>query len=250
MSGTASFTVKATSGTESVTQALSITIASGLTITTTSLPSGTVGTSYNAVLEATGGSGPIAWTLDSGSLSSYGLNLLSSGTIFGTPTTSGTASFTVKAASGTEIATKALSITIASAGSGLTITAHPQSQTKASGERASFSVQATGNGTLLYEWKIWDHVSRQWGDPNPSYYEGVGTDTLTIASVHERDSGDEFYCVVKDSSSSSRTSETATLTVSGGGGSGDSGGGGCDSRFFSIASALLVLFSLLVVWKR
>jgi M6 family metalloprotease-like protein len=129
------------------------------------------------------------------------------------------------------------------------ITAHPQSQTKAPGERASFSVQIKGgNGALSYEWKIWDHLSGQWGNPNPSYYGGVGTDTLTIARVQAQDNGDKFYCVVKDGSSS-ETSNTATLTVSGGG-DGDDGGGGCDSGFFSAASALLVLFSLLVVWKK
>ncbi|MDR2523843.1 MAG: putative Ig domain-containing protein [Synergistaceae bacterium] len=89
----------------------------GLTITTTTLPNGTVGTSYNAVLEATGASGPITWTLDSGSLPS-GLTLSGNGTISGTPTLSGTTNFTVKAASGTEIATKALSITIDPAGGG------------------------------------------------------------------------------------------------------------------------------------
>ncbi|MDR2522627.1 MAG: hypothetical protein LBC93_02845, partial [Synergistaceae bacterium] len=94
----------------------------GLTITTTSLPNGTVGTSYNETLTATGGSGSITWMLASGSLLSYGLNLSTNGLIFGTPTASGTAEFTVKAASGTQSVTKDLSITIASAGGGLTIT--------------------------------------------------------------------------------------------------------------------------------
>jgi hypothetical protein len=91
----------------------------GLTITTTTLPNGTVGTPYNAVLEAAGGSGSITWTLadGSGSLPS-GLTLSSSGTISGTPAASGTANFTVKAASGTVSATKALSITIDPAGGG------------------------------------------------------------------------------------------------------------------------------------
>jgi hypothetical protein len=90
----------------------------GLTITITSLRNGTVGTPYDAVLDATGASEPITWTLASGSLSSYGLYLSSGGTISGIPTASGTADFTVRAASGTESVTKALSITIDPAGGG------------------------------------------------------------------------------------------------------------------------------------
>ncbi|MDR2523483.1 MAG: Ig domain-containing protein [Synergistaceae bacterium] len=74
----------------------------GLTIATTTLPNGTVGTPYSATLKATGWSGSVTWTLESGSLPS-GLTLSpSSGTISGTPSASGTANFTVKAASGTE----------------------------------------------------------------------------------------------------------------------------------------------------
>jgi hypothetical protein len=83
----------------------------GLTIITTSLPNGAVGTPYSETLTATGGPGAITWMLDDGSLPS-GLILLENGTISGTPTLDGTADFTVRAASGTE----SISIAIASAG--------------------------------------------------------------------------------------------------------------------------------------
>ena len=65
-----------------------------LSITTTSLPSGTVGTSYSALLTATGGTSPYKWTL-SGTLPA-GLNLSNSGVISGTPTVAAKASLTFK----------------------------------------------------------------------------------------------------------------------------------------------------------
>ena len=82
------------------------------TITSTTLPNGTVGTAYNQTLAATG-TAPIAWTVDSGSLPD-GLSLAgATGIISGTPTVSGTFSFTVIAANGIlPNATQALSIEI------------------------------------------------------------------------------------------------------------------------------------------
>ena len=67
-----------------------------LEITTTSLPGGTVDVSYSQTLAATGGVTPYSWSIYSGSLPS-GLSLGSStGTISGTPTSSGTSYFTVQ----------------------------------------------------------------------------------------------------------------------------------------------------------
>lgn len=64
-------------------------------VTTASLPNGTVGTSYSATLSATGGTPPYSWIVSSGSLPS-GLTLSANGLVSGTPTTSGTSSFTVQ----------------------------------------------------------------------------------------------------------------------------------------------------------
>ena len=115
--GTSSFTVQAKdSGTpqQSVQQALSIAVYTGLTISTTSLPNGTVNSAYSATLKSVGGTGTITWSISQGSLPT-GLNLSASGAISGTPTAAGTSSFTVSASDSStppQTKTQALSITI------------------------------------------------------------------------------------------------------------------------------------------
>lgn len=70
---------------------LSIAISGGmLTITTTTAPTGTVGTAYNFQLAATGGVPPYTWAVASGSSLPAGLSLSSAGVVSGTPTAAGT----------------------------------------------------------------------------------------------------------------------------------------------------------------
>ena len=85
-------------------------------ITTTTLQGGKVGEAYSQTLAATGTT-PITWTLDSGSSLPAGLTL-SDGTISGTPTTTGTFTFTVKAANSAGDDTKKLTIVIQAASVG------------------------------------------------------------------------------------------------------------------------------------
>jgi hypothetical protein len=89
---------------------------SPLSITTSSLPADTVGIAYNQTLAATGGTTPYTWSVQTGSLPT-GLSLNSStGAITGTPSATGTSSFTAKVTDYvTASATKALSITIVAA---------------------------------------------------------------------------------------------------------------------------------------
>ena len=82
-----------------------------LAIDTGSLPAGTVGASYTASLQASGGSGSYQWSVTAGQLPP-GLSLGSSGTITGTPTTAGTFGFTASVLSGTKNAQRALSVTV------------------------------------------------------------------------------------------------------------------------------------------
>ncbi len=89
-------------------------VTSPLTITTTSLTSGTVGISYSESLAATEGTTPYSWSITSGALPS-GLSLNTSGTISGTPSLAGTYDFMVQVRDSStpqKTATKNLSIVI------------------------------------------------------------------------------------------------------------------------------------------
>jgi len=102
VAGTSSFTVRVTdTAGQTDTQALSILInpPSPPTITTTSLPGGTVGLAYDEGLQATGGTGILVWSRSGGSLPAN-LTLSSAGTISGTPTNTGTSNFTVMVTDG------------------------------------------------------------------------------------------------------------------------------------------------------
>ncbi len=98
--------------------------AAPLVVTTTSMPTGTVGVAYSATLLATGGTTPYAWSIASGSPpGGVSLNTVS-GAITGAPTNAGTFTFTARvsdAGSPQQIASNALSITISSAPTSMTI---------------------------------------------------------------------------------------------------------------------------------
>jgi hypothetical protein len=114
--GATSLTIEVTdSDDNTASQPLTLTIVSGtpLTITTTSLPDGVVGTAYSQAVTATGGVPPYTWSISSGSLPA-GLSIApSTGVISGTPTTTGLSSFTVLVQdSNSNTATANLSINI------------------------------------------------------------------------------------------------------------------------------------------
>jgi hypothetical protein len=71
---------------------LTVVVPGPISITTTSLPAGTVGATYSASLVATGGTTAYTWTTTNGTLPG-GLALAGNGIISGTPTTAGTFTF-------------------------------------------------------------------------------------------------------------------------------------------------------------
>jgi large repetitive protein len=154
--GTSSFTVQvqdSASPAATATKSLSVTVASlALSVTTTTLPRGTVGTAYSTTLAATGGTGPYTWSRTSGSLPT-GLSLsASTGAITGTPTVAGTSSFTVRvtdSASPAATATKSLSLTVALPLSVTTATLSGGTV----GTAYSATLAATG-GTGPYTWSL------------------------------------------------------------------------------------------------
>jgi hypothetical protein len=91
-------------------------------ISTTSLPQGTIGIAYSTTLQASGGVAPNNWTIDSGSLPGWATLDASTGVISGTPNATGTTSFTVRATdseSPAAMATQSLSITVTGTQNGL-----------------------------------------------------------------------------------------------------------------------------------
>ena len=156
-SATSSFTVTVTdssSPTQTTSANLSITVSPpGFSVTTTSLPSGTVGSSYSVTLAAIDGTTPYSWALTSGSLPA-GLSLSgSSGAITGTPTALGTSSFTVTAtdsSSPAKTATTNLSITVSAPPLSVTTTFLPSGIV---GVAYSATLAATG-GITPYTWAL------------------------------------------------------------------------------------------------
>lgn len=112
-----SFACGCSSGTNSAsssTPSSPVKTVTPVSFTTTSLPSGTVGTAYSQTIAAANGTTPYTFALATGTLPA-GLTLSSSGVISGTPTTSGSSTFGVQvtdSSSPSGSATASFSITV------------------------------------------------------------------------------------------------------------------------------------------
>jgi hypothetical protein len=104
-------TISATLG--AVSGSTGLTVNPGpLVIATVSLPAASIGNPYNTTLTATGGTPPYTWSITNGTLPA-GLSLAAAtGAISGTPTATGTATFTIQVSAGAQSTTKVLSITV------------------------------------------------------------------------------------------------------------------------------------------
>ena len=154
--GTSTFTVNVNdSSNPALTQSATETIvisASPLQITTSSLPSGSVGAGYSSGLTATGGTAAYTWSITAGSLPA-GLTLASNGTISGTPTTGATSTFTVSVHdSGNPVQTQSATETIVVSGTALKITS--STLPSATVGTAYSSTLAASGGTPAYTWSI------------------------------------------------------------------------------------------------
>jgi len=160
VSGTTSLTFQVTDSSstpQSQTATLSLAIVPPvLAITTSSLPSGTKGSSYSNLVQASGGTTPYAWSISSGSLPT-GLSIdPSSGLISGTPTATGTFKFTATVAdAGTpaQTASVALSIVVAAAAPQALVITTSSMPAGTNGTSYSSALQASG-GTSPYAWSI------------------------------------------------------------------------------------------------
>jgi hypothetical protein len=128
-------------------------VSTNLSITTTSLPNGQVGSAYSAQLTATGGTAPYSWAITSGALPA-GLALnASTGAITGTPTAAADPSLSFQvtdSANPARTSSAVLALTVAGVTTPLSITTAslPDGQV---GVAYSVSLAATG-GTTPYMW--------------------------------------------------------------------------------------------------
>ncbi len=179
-----------------------------LSVVTTSLPNGTVGTTYSATLSATGGTAPYAWSQSSGGDMPGGVTLGSSGRFAGTPTTPGTFGpyvFTVKDTANSTAASTSLSIMITGSPLAVTTTSLPNGVV---GSAYSITLTASG-GSSPYTW-----TETSGGDlPSgiaPVTSAGVIAGTPTTAGTYG-----PYVFTVTDSSNATAASASLTLTVSG-----------------------------------
>ena len=199
--GSYSFTVAASDSTsptpQFTTATLSLTVSTGLTISTTALPPALTTNPYSSNLSAIGGTAPYSWTITNGSLPP-GLTLASAGLITGTATNTGNYSFTcqVTDAASTTI-TKALSLRVV-APLIVTTTALPSVP---SGISYSTTLSANG-GAAPFSWNL-DSGSLP---PGLSLYSNGTISGATTATG-------SYPLVVRVTDSLSPTAQTATQAI-------------------------------------
>ena len=161
------------------------------TITTASLPNGTVNEEYSQTLAATG-SDTITWSVTSGALPA-GLSL-SGNTISGTPTATGSSTFTVTAANPYGSDSKQLSITVSDA-TAPTLTAGTATRT---GE-ATATVSFTSNEAGSYYYALVEHDATAPTVDTSGEGAACGTTEQTISLSSLTGAGaKDIYIVVKD----------------------------------------------------
>ena len=185
---------------------MTLTILAGpLTITTTSLPNGSIGTAYSQTLNAVGGIGAHTWQLTAGTLPN-GLSLnATTGLISGTPTALVNATpLTFQATdSGSPAQTASVSLTLTITTAPLTITTTSLAS-GTTGVAYSQALAATG-GTGAYTWQLTSGTLPAGLSLNASSGLISGTPTAAAAAT-------PLSFKVTDSGSPAQTA-TANLTL-------------------------------------
>ncbi len=158
--GSSKFTVTVTDSASPANHAskaltISATPPTALTISTSGLPVATASQQYETTLAATGGTQPVTWKLETGTLPT-GISLDSeTGRISGTPSTAGKAAFTIRATDSAELAqstTVTLTLTTLAESEPLALIAPKPSVGKA-GEYYGLALNSTG-GAAPISWAV------------------------------------------------------------------------------------------------
>jgi hypothetical protein len=209
IAGSASFTVKVTdSGGNTASQAFSVTIGAGLTITTAAtLPSGYAGTAYSTTLATSGGTGQgLTWTVTSGasSLTAVGLSVSGSGVVSGTTPIAGSATFTVKVTdSANNTASQTFSVTI---GTGLTITTAATLPEGYVGTAYSVTLQTEGGTGQGLTWTVTSGASSLTA-------VGLSVSSAGVVSGATPIAGSASFAVKVADSGGNTTSQTFSVTI-------------------------------------
>jgi hypothetical protein len=211
IAGTASFTVKVTdSYGNTASQTFSVTIGTGLTITTpATLPEGYVGTAYSVTLQTGGGTGQgLTWTLTSGSSSLAAVGLSESGgVVSGTTPIAGSASFSVKVTdSGGNTASQTFSVTI---GAELTITTAATLPEGYAGTAYSVTLATSGGSGTGLTWTVTAGSSSLTAVGLSVSSGGVVSGTTPIA-------GSASFSVKLTDSAGNTASQTFSVTIGAG----------------------------------
>jgi hypothetical protein len=156
-SGSFSFAVSATDAlSNNASRELTLAVsqqAPQLTVQTSSLPNATAGTAYSDTLAASGGETPYRWSVTAGALP-QGIQLnATSGAISGTPSASGSFSFTVAANdAASHTATRQLTLAVASQVAPLTV--QTSSLPNATAGTAYSGTLAASGGHTPYRWSV------------------------------------------------------------------------------------------------
>jgi len=209
--GTATFTGTVTdSALHTASLAFSVTVSNVLTVTTSnSLPAAYSGTLYSQTLAAAGGSGTgYTWTVTAGasSLATFNLTLSNTGVLKGTPTTTGTASFTAQVKdSASNTATLAFTVPVYGV---LTLpTPNPSSLGSAIlNQSYTGSITAIGGSGSGYVWTVS-------GLPLGGLTYSTSGSKLNIGGTPTATGNITFTASIKDSTGTSVGPNTYTIAV-------------------------------------
>ncbi|MGH9606693.1 MAG: beta strand repeat-containing protein, partial [Terracidiphilus sp.] len=188
----------------------SVTVYNALTITTTTLPAGDVGSSYSQTLAAGGGFGSgYTWTATASNLSTYGLSLSTAGVVSGTPSQAGTASFTAKVTdSNNNTATQALTITIYGA---LSLPAPNPSSLPSGYTGVAYTGSVSGSGGSS---SVSIAVTSPLSPANGTLAAGISGATVNIAGTPTTAATESFTVQLTDTTTGDMTSQTYSIGIS------------------------------------
>ena len=181
-----------------------LTVVPPPSVTTTSLPGGTGGGVYKAVLQESGGVPPFSWSVMSGSLPS-GITLSADGTISGTPCATGISNFTAQLADSATpplTASTPLNISVTVVPLSISTTSLPNGVTDTIYDQA---VQVAG-GISPYTWSVTSGSLPSWATLDSS--------TGAITGIPGTTGTENFALQVAESGCAALTSPAQALSIS------------------------------------